>query len=549
MDLLHYLYRQSRRLFITAGVFAALSGICGASLIALINEGIRGDAGALAGRFFALCLGLLVARSVSQIAMIRMTQDAVLGMRVDLSKKLLDMPPRQLQKIGKPALTAILTRDIESFVSALQIAPNLLTNGIIVAACFLYLAYLSQALFGILIAMLVAGTVSFGLAQRVPFELLRHMRDRMDRIFRHFRDLIEGSRELQLNKRRGHLFVDEVMAPDARELRELSIRGGSLYTVITNAGDMMFYLVIGGMLFVVPHWLPQSGQTLSTITLLLLYLIGPIGQMMNAVPALGQASVALRKIRQLDRDLGEGAVARERLAAPAHAGGPLIELRDVSHHYRSDAGDTPFLLGPVDLTIQAGEILFLCGGNGSGKTTLAMLLLGLYAPETGGVFLQGQAVKEANVDDYRAQFAAVFADFHLMEHVLGIDPAAITERADHYLRTLHLDRKVSLQDGRFSTIELSSGQKKRLALLTAYLDDKPVYLFDEWAADQDPAFKKVFYRTLLPELKARGKTVIVISHDDAYFDCADRIVELSEGRIRADRRVQHAPREVEAAAA
>ncbi|MDT9001114.1 cyclic peptide export ABC transporter [Paucibacter sp. APW11] len=548
MDLIKFLFRQSKQLFFAAGLFAALSGLCGASLIAVINEGMRGSVASLAPKFFGLCLALLLTRSISQIAMLRMAQDAVLGMRIELSKRLLDTPPQKLQKLGKPALMAILTRDIETFVGALQIAPHILTDGIIVIACFAYLGWLAPSLFGILLATLIVCVVAFGVAQQIPFALLRQMRERLDRVFRHFRDLIEGSRELQLNKQRGHLFVDQVLAADVRALRDLSIKGGTSYTLITNVGDMMFYIVIGVMLFVVPLWLPQDAQTLATVTVLLLYLVGPIGQMMNAVPALGQASVALRKIRQLESDIEAQPLQREVILEPqpGSSTATLVELRDVCHHYHNESGETPFMLGPVNLRIAKGEVLFICGGNGSGKTTLAMLLLGLYQPESGGVFLHGQSVHEGNVDDYRNHFAAVFADFHLMEYVLGIDPAAITAQADDYLKKLRLDRKVRLADGKFSTIELSSGQKKRLALLTAYLDDKPIYLFDEWAADQDPAFKKVFYQTLLPELKAKGKTVIVISHDDAYFGCADRIVELSEGHIRADRR-QH--RDYAAAAA
>jgi putative ATP-binding cassette transporter len=67
--------------------------------------------------------------------------------------------------------------------------------------------------------------------------------------------------------------------------------------------------------------------------------------------------------------------------------------------------------------------------------------------------------------------------------------------------------------------------------MAAYLEDRPVYLFDEWAADQDPLFKEMFYREFLPELKSRGKTVIVITHDDRYFPVADRIIKLENGQV------------------
>jgi putative pyoverdin transport system ATP-binding/permease protein len=160
-----------------------------------------------------------------------------------------------------------------------------------------------------------------------------------------------------------------------------------------------------------------------------------------------------------------------------------------------------------------------------------MLLLGLYEPERGCIELKGVPVDGRNIAHYRQHFSAVFADFHLFDEMLGTDQQDIKDLATRYLDALGLTHKVQVKSGQFTTTKLSTGQRKRLALVSSYLEDRPVYLFDEWAADQDPAFKRVFYRELLPELKSRGKTVIVISHDDAYFDCADRIVTLFEGTL------------------
>jgi putative ATP-binding cassette transporter len=174
------------------------------------------------------------------------------------------------------------------------------------------------------------------------------------------------------------------------------------------------------------------------------------------------------------------------------------------------------------------------GGNGSGKTTLAKLLVGLYEPRSGQVRLNGQLVASVECESYRQSFSAVFADFHLFQNLLGI-PESARAQAEELLGVLDLRHKVSIDaTGRLSTTELSRGQQKRLALLTAYLEDRDVYVFDEWAADQDPAYKDVFYRRLLPELKARGKTVIAITHDDRYYHLADRCLRLELGRIAED---------------
>jgi putative ATP-binding cassette transporter len=188
----------------------------------------------------------------------------------------------------------------------------------------------------------------------------------------------------------------------------------------------------------------------------------------------------------------------------------------------------------VDLTLHPGEALFLIGGNGSGKTTLAKLLIGLYAPEEGEIRLDGRLVTEETRDEYLQRFSVVFYDFFLFDRLFGVDPGHLRAHGGDYLARLQLDRKVRLEGDRLSTLDLSQGQRKRLALLAAYLEDRPIHVFDEWASDQDPTFKEVFYHQLLPELKARGKTVVVITHDDHYFDAADRIVKLEQGRVEYD---------------
>ena len=210
-----------------------------------------------------------------------------------------------------------------------------------------------------------------------------------------------------------------------------------------------------------------------------------------------------------------------------------MQLKEVTHSYRGEKEDRGFILGKINLSFTAGELVFIVGGNGSGKSTLAKLITGLYIPESGKIILDRQPINDENRDRYRDYFTAVFSDFYLFDRLLGLNE--IDERAKEYLEKLQLDRKVKIVDGVLSTTDLSQGQRKRLALLTAYLEDRSIYLFDEWASDQDPIFKKTFYKELLPELKSKGKTVFVISHDDRYFEVADRIIKLDYGQVVEDR--------------
>jgi putative ATP-binding cassette transporter len=208
-----------------------------------------------------------------------------------------------------------------------------------------------------------------------------------------------------------------------------------------------------------------------------------------------------------------------------------LELRSVTHLYYHEREDGLFKLGPVDLSFRSGEISFLVGGNGSGKTTLAKLLVGLYVPESGATILNGVITTDENRVRYRQTFSAIFSDFHLFESLGGIESSDIDGRANEWLERLHLNHKVSVSGGKFSTRDLSHGQRKRLALVVAYLEDRPFLVFDEWAADQDPQFKEVFYHSVLTDLKSRGKSVLVISHDERYFHVADRVIQMENGRI------------------
>jgi putative ATP-binding cassette transporter len=532
MNMMKYLYHQSRGLLVLATCVGLVCGLCGTLLAMMISRTVSGEpaTAALALSFFFACLLQVSSKSWSEILMLKLAQGAIARLRVSLSEKLLATPQRRLRELGKPGLLAIATRDVDTFIQSLQTVPVLFGNGIVLLTCLAYIAWLSWSVFLTFALTLVVGVLAFRAAERRPLKELVAVRAQIDTMFGYFRDLIEGSRELQLNRQRGAMFIDRVIRPGAETYRDTYVRGMSGYIWVLNIGNILFYAVIGVVLFVVPLWSREASETLTKVTMMLLFLIRPISDIMTLLPSARQGGIALRRIRQLDADLHAADAPAPALAAPA-PGHWQITLSQLQHRYVSES-ERSFQLGPIDLSLTAGEIVFIVGGNGSGKTTLAMLLLGLYEPEQGQISLNGVPVGPHNVAGYRALFSAVFADFHLFEQLLTID-AAQHEQARHYLRLLEMDGKVQIVDGAFSTTALSSGQRKRLALVVAYLEDRAIYVFDEWAADQDPVFKRVFYTVLLPDLKRRGKTVVIITHDDAYFACADRVVKLEAGKLSA----------------
>ena len=534
MNLSSTLFRRSWHRLLLAVACGIVSGLSGAGVVALISKGVSGggDMTALGLSFAALCVLQLATKSFSEIVLLRTTQDAVARLRIDLSTKLLATPLKALQKLGKSGLLVILTRDIDTFVGAVQLMPAALGDCIVIAVCLGYMAWISWQLFLMLSVCLVVCVIGYHFAERRPLKRLLEVRGHMDKLYEHFRNLIEGSKELKLNTGRGKIFVHEVLAPATDAFKRSYVKGMTGFTWVINAGTGLFYLAIGVLLFVIPRWLPLQAAALTSVTLIMLYLIRPINELTSIMPNLRQIGISLSKIRQL-----QGALVAEQsdalLEDPFPNGRPLhLELQGVIHQYPGATEDTQFMLGPVNLSIRQGEIIFVVGGNGSGKTTLAMLLLGLYEPEGGRIVLNGVPVDAANSDAYRQHFSAVFADFHLFEQLLMSEHEGLTAQATHYIKEFEMTHKVKVADGKFSTIDLSTGQRKRLALVSSYLEDRPIYLFDEWAADQDPRFKRLFYQELLPELRQRGKTVVVITHDDSYFDCADRIIKLQDGQLQ-----------------
>jgi putative ATP-binding cassette transporter len=259
--------------------------------------------------------------------------------------------------------------------------------------------------------------------------------------------------------------------------------------------------------------------------------------LLTTIPGLSNAKVSLQRIEELGLKLESDTREQEASRATQASRWRRLELVNVTHSYKAEKDDATFILGPLNLSLDAGELVFVIGGNGSGKSTFAKIVTGLYIPEEGEIRRDGQTIDDSTRADYRQLFSAVFSDFYLFKRLPGSNGNGLDEQAKQYLSEFNLDKIVKVEGGMLSTTAVSQGQRKRLALLGAYLEDRPFYVFDEWAADQDPLFKSIFYTQMLPELKSKGKTILVISHDDRYYDIADRIIKLDYGKCVQDQYV------------
>lgn len=532
--------RRSRATIIVASLAGMVSGLASTAVIAVVNAALNGAAGlrpGLARELAALCVVIPLSGFLSQALLARLTAQAAYELRMTLSRQVLAAPYRLLEEIGTHRLLATLNDDIPAVTNAVSTLPVLFMQLTVLAGCLIYLGWLSGPLLLVLLGYMMIGLATYQVPLRRAVHHYRRMRAEWDSLFRAFRALTEGAKELKLNRGRREAFRGQQLEPSVAGLRRYSILANTFTVAAAHWGQILFFVFIGLSLFVLPGFVHVSHQALSGYVLTVLYMISPLAVILNNVPTLGRAWIAAETVQRLGLSLTTDR--RPEAAARPNPGWSRLEMLGVTHTY-GVPGEGSFRLGPVDLTLHPGEVLFLIGGNGSGKTTLAKLLIGLYEPEAGEIRRDGRPVTAETLDDYRQQFSVVFYDFFLFDRLFGVDPEQLRSCGGDYLARLHLDHKVRIEGDRLSTLELSQGQRKRLALLAAYLEDRPIYVFDEWASDQDPTFKQIFYYQLLPELKARGKTIIVITHDDHYFDVADRIVKMEQGQVEYDERMRAA---------
>jgi putative ATP-binding cassette transporter len=520
---------------IFATAMGTLSGLATAWLLATINEALYTDGSITAALMwtFAGLVGLSLAGEViSDLGNSWIGQQIIADLRKELVAHVVAAPIDQIERYKPHRLLAALGQDVDT-VSAFSYGFSALAIAFAVTVgCIAYLLYLSSTLFIIVGVAIGAGLQVNRLARARGAAFYDDARSAQDDLYRQYRAITEGAKELRINRQRRQRVQNEQLAATIERIRDTKVRAFRTF-MSANAADSALFFAMIGLIVGWQGWFGVDRAVVSGFVLVLLYVKGPLDQLASAYGAFVNAQVSFRRIAQLSVDFANS---EPHLAEATHSS-PLpapevasIELRGARYTFPSAPGAEPFTLGPTDLTVRGGEILFIVGENGCGKTTIIKLLLALYAPQAGELLLNGMAVTAEGRDDYRQLFSTVFFDYFLFDD-LGAPNGVLGGEVAEYLDRLEIAHKVSVADGKFSTTDLSAGQRKRLALIQVYLEARPVVVFDEWAAEQDPTFRRLFYTQMLPELRRRGRTLIVISHDDRYFAAADRIVRMEAGRI------------------
>jgi putative pyoverdin transport system ATP-binding/permease protein len=530
-----FLWRHSPGRFAASIALTILSGCSGIVLLALANIVLQGHpiSKELVWSFAGFCLLLPLGRFLADILISRAAQEGVFDLQMRLPRKIAGAPLRFLEDHGAHRLFAVLTQDVQAFGMALLTLPTTCLNLTIFAAGLVYLGWLSRTVLITALGFIVLCLVIYRFPASKAAHSLRSSRQATDGLYQHLRSLLGGAKELKLHQRRRKAFLSQVLQSSASAIRAHNVSGMTASIAATAWAQTSGFALIGALLLAIPLIKLEPTGRLG-YTMALVFMMATLQGLLSKDSArdFSRAAIALQKIEDLERDLTALHTEPDSaLQKDSKYGFSRLELCDVTFAYHRTGEIHDFIVGPVNLSLMPAEVVFLVGGNGSGKTTLAKLLAGLYAPASGEVRLNGELVTDSNREHYRQHFSAVFADFHLFDRLLGLESAQLDEHAKNYLAQLELDHVVEVKDGILSTTKLSQGQRKRLALLTAYIEDRPIYVFDEWAADQDPSFKRTFYYSFLPELKAKGKAVLVISHDDRYYHVADRMIRLDCGSV------------------
>jgi putative pyoverdin transport system ATP-binding/permease protein len=583
MEFVKFIWQISRRNILIASLAGVFSGASNALIISVINREVHEGHFSNALFFFAaLAVFILITSVLAQYLLIHLSQDAIYELRLKLSRNILSSPLEHLERLQDNRLIVILTEDINTLTRAVSAVPNIFIDFATIIGCFVCLAWVSSTLSMISI-LFTASSIWF--VQRILDKsrgFFIEAREEEDTLFKSFKAIFNGTKELKLNRFKREEFLEKKLKSSAAKLRQKNNSAMDGFVTANGFGQILQFTCLGLILFALPTFMQLPMSVLATYVLITTFIALPMQNMLNRIPELVRGNVALRKIERMRLSLiNFSEIATNSTAIHDNC---ELQLQQITYRYYPDipleSGQRPphpphppnskghpphppgqhhpphllglkhpteghfppppwteeqgFLFGPITLSVKAGDLVFIVGSNGSGKSTLAKLITGLYTPQSGTVCLNGEVITASNVEWYRQHFAATFSDVYLFEDCLGLNNPNLDQEVERYLKDLQLNHKVTVKDGVLSTINLSQGQKKRLALLSAFLEDRPIYLFDEWASDQDPAFREIFYEQILPQLRNRNKIVIVITHDDRYFHLASHLIKLDYGQVEFD---------------
>jgi len=518
---------------------SAIGGISNASILAAINAGVQ-DAGTgqkpglWAASLFLVALFLFM-RSQQYVTITATAEIEAIIHKLRL--RIMDLIRRsellEMEKIGRARIVAAVTSDTAVLTQASNMLCFTVQGAVLIFFVGLYVAYLSLTAFLLTVVIVSGAATIFHQKNRRLSEQKSESAAWERRLFDRLTDFLDGFKEVRLNSARSDdLFADALEVSKTAANIKIRTQAETFKMIVTSQISM--YILLGAVVFVAPNLSSSLGGTsIAKTTTALLFVVGACFGLVQSIPILLNANAAANRIDRLEQALRATLIPRERQAIAAPQRFDRIEMHNIVFRYVDRFSDTVFKIGPIDFTLDSNELVFITGGNGSGKSTFLRVLSGLYPPDSGEILLDGRPVTNANRDEYRELISGIFFDYHLFKRLYGISDADPTD-VNRLLTQFRLADKTALADGEFRTLDLSGGQRRRLALIVSLLEKRPIMLLDEWTAEQDPEFRRKFYDELLPEMLRAGATIVVITHDDRYLDelrLPARRIRMDEGRI------------------
>lgn len=511
---------------------SALGGVSNAAILAAVNAGskLAGESkpGLSSAILFIVALILFIKTQHYILITVTVEIESIIHrLRVRLMDALRRSELLALGAIGRTQIVAAITKETAALAEAARMLAFAGQGVVLLFFVSLYIAYLSLTAF--FLSVLIVGfalLVFRARSAQISIEA-RETAECENRLFDRLGDLLDGFKEVRLNRSRSDdLFAESEETSRLAANKKIFMQAETFKKMVFAQASV--YLLLGTVVFIVPVLSKGMGVSTAQISTALLYAVGTCFGIVQSMPVLSAANAAVENIELIENKLRELTVAEASVGARRRSFASL-EMRGVEFSYVDKAAESSYQIGPIDFSLNPGDLVFITGGNGSGKSTFLKLLAGLYQPDLGEIRLDGKLVGRDNIEDYRGLISAVFSDYHLFDRLFGISYPELGE-VERLLKEFELAEKTHVVDGEFSKLELSGGQRKRVALIVSLLEQRPILLLDEWTADQDPRFRRKFYSELLPQLINGGLTIVAITHDARY----DEDLSVNARKFRMD---------------
>ena len=515
----------------------AVSAIANILVLVVINKAAdSAEYGNLHFTLFVMFASMVILFSITQryvLARITQLSEEVMNrIRVRIADKVRKADLYKIEKLGNAGIYSRITKDTVTITQTAPLIVNAMQSALMVSLGMIYVAMLSFKAFLLTCVSLIAIILYFIYNDRIISSFMREAAQEEVNLFDRISHVLFGFKEIKMNRKKS----DDVLSDLRLVSDRVQVSKVNAMVPFTNNYTMsltFFYAVIAMVVFVLPNLSQTFSNTVVQLTMAMLFLLGPLTNVVNMASLLSQSNIAVENLEQMEANLDE---ASENL--PDNGDVPAspfdrftrLELRDVVFRYFDSGGNPAFTLGPLSLSVNRGETLFITGGNGSGKSSLLKVFTSLYHAQLGEILIDGEPLRRDHLQAYRELFSTIFSDFHLFDRLYGLEEVD-ADRVRELIQWMQLQHKTDYQNNRFTTLDLSTGQRKRLAMIASLVEDRPVLVFDEWAADQDAHFRTFYYEELLKDLKKKGKTVIAVTHDERFFHCADRVINLELGQL------------------